>query len=940
MKGVSSKINSLRNFVHDNDLKVICITESHLTSAISSSFVSIPHYNLLRNDVQGKVHKHGVCAYIHEDILVDCVSFPMNNVLLFRLARQDVFILIVYRPPSYSNSENESLIHVLQENILGKEIIVVGDFNLPNICWKLPEQLPFDNVPPLDSSFLDVFVSTGLIQWVTEPTFPSSGNTLDLLLTSDEDRLGNVVVHHPLPACDHCPVLFDYVFQGDIEDNDRDPVCQSYNWHKGNYDKLNRLNSQVDWDFELGYLNACKAFCRFSEIVTDHIKDCVPQRTPCRKDKPPWRTNPPRGLIRHRHEAWLKYKRARQQQGRKSAAALGAFSEFATVNKGLRKFEVQCQADYEDSLIERFRENPKLLHSYVRSKKTIPSSIGPLKLPSGELCSDSSAMSDCLASSFASVFCKEVPVYQEPHQVFRGHIEPISISVDDVMAQLLALDTNSAMGPDGIHPAVLKNCAPSLAYPLSIIFNRSLEEGKVPQAWKRSIIVPIFKKGHRFEPLNYRPVSLTPVCCKVMEHIISDHLLSYLDDNSLLTDHQYGFRHGRSTMEQLLLVYDDISASVDSGSIVDLVLFDYSKAFDVVCHKVLLTKLHSIGVDGQILSWISSFLTDRKMQVSVKGCFSNCRDVHSGVPQGSVVGPLLFLVYINHVCFKLTSKYKIFADDIKIYSCVSGNRSGQCLAAGLSLQNDINLLYHTSKSWGLKINRDKCAVLRFSRRFKDLVPPHYTLDGSPLPVCQSHCDLGVLVDDRLKFHDHIASVAHKAFGLCHSFLKSTVCRSPEFMLFLLKTHVRPLIEYASCVWNTGYNDDLSKLERVQRMWTRNIDSLQNVKYGDRLRVLGLYSVQGRLLRADLIQYWKMFNDISCIKPETFFASPPRGGTRGHCFKIHVPYISSDVRKRSFSYRSVSTWNSLPESVVTAPTVACFKTALENAIRDDLYHFTE
>ena len=172
-------------------------------------------------------------------------------------------------------------------------------------------------------------------------------------------------------------------------------------------------------------------------------------------------------------------------------------------------------------------------------------------------------------------------------------------------------------------------------------------------------------------------------------------------------------------MEQLLLVYDDISASVDSGSIVDLVLFYYSKAFNVVFHKVLLTKLHSIGVDGQILSWISSFLTDKKMQVTVKSSFSSSRVMHSRVPQGLVIGPLSFLVHINHICFKLTSKHKTFADDIKIYSCVSGNPLGQCLVAdNSSLQNDIDLLNCTSKLWGLKINREKCAVLHFSRKFK------------------------------------------------------------------------------------------------------------------------------------------------------------------------------------------------------------------------------
>ena len=198
---------------------------------------------------------------------------------------------------------------------------------------------------------------------MTEPTFPSSGNTIDLLLTSYEDRLGNVVACHPLPAHDHCPVL-DYAFQGAMESN-IDPVNQGYNWHKGDYYKLNKLNSQVDWDFELAYLNACKAFGKLSDIVNSHIKDCVPQRISHSRDKPPRRTNLPRGLIRHRHEAWLQYKCARQDQDCKSSVTLGAFSEFATINKSLQKFEVRCQADYNNIHIERFRENSKLLHSYV-----------------------------------------------------------------------------------------------------------------------------------------------------------------------------------------------------------------------------------------------------------------------------------------------------------------------------------------------------------------------------------------------------------------------------------------------------------------------------------------------------------------------------------------------------------------------------------------------
>ena len=306
-----------------------------------------------------------------------------------------------------------------------------------------------------------------------------------------------------------------------------------------------------------------------------------------------------------------------------------------------------------------------------------------------------------------------------------GHIDPLNVSVEGVEARLLALDSNTAMGPDGIHPLVLKNCAKQLAHPLSIIFNRSLGEGLVPNAWKRSVVIPIFKKGHRFVPLNYRPVSLTPICCKTLEHVIADHLMDYLSEHNLLSPHQFGFRRGRSTVEQLLLVYEEIYKAVDSGKTVDLILFDYSKAFDKVCHQILLEKLMSIGIDGKLLKWIASFLEGREMQVAVKGQLSSSRPVESGVPQGSVLGPLLFLIYVNHIGSKLTSNYKIFADDLKLYACVNPSLSGACPGTAQSIQADINTLHGTSESWGLTLNREKCAVLRFTRNSGEPVPPEY-----------------------------------------------------------------------------------------------------------------------------------------------------------------------------------------------------------------------
>ena len=208
-------MNYVNNFIDENNIKVLGITESHLTESINSSYLKVPGFHLLRSDVKVHVHKHGVCAFVHEDFLFDCVSQPMSNVLLFRLAKYDVYFLIVYRPPSYTAAENETLALTLREVISGKEMIILGDFNLPNIEWT-SQHVPTGHVPPLESMFLDVFISLGLSQWVTEPTFPSSGNILDLLLTTEPDRVGNVSVVEPLPAGDHSPVLFEYVFEGDL----------------------------------------------------------------------------------------------------------------------------------------------------------------------------------------------------------------------------------------------------------------------------------------------------------------------------------------------------------------------------------------------------------------------------------------------------------------------------------------------------------------------------------------------------------------------------------------------------------------------------------------------------------------------------------------------------------------------------------------------------
>ena len=526
----------------------------------------------------------------------------------------------------------------------------------------------------------------------------------------------------------------------------------------------------------------------------------------------------------------------RREHGRHSQSASDAYASFLELNNRFRRFSVASQAEYEEGLVLQSKDRPKVLHSYIRNKKKGRPMVGSIRSSSGHLIDDPSAMAELFASSFSAVYTKECPSKPVPHETFDGVLDTVPLTKCRILKALQHLDGSKSPGPDNIHPLLLKCCADHLAHPLHIIFYRSFTEGQLPSAWKASLVTPIFKKGARYDPLNYRPISTTSVCGKTFERILCEDLTNYLESNSILSPNQFGFRANRSTMDQLLLVYDNVSKSVDMGGVVDLVLLDFSKAFDVVIHDILIAKLHCLGIQGNFLRSIKSFLINRTMRVGVQGQASKPRPVLSGVPQGSVLGPLLFLVYINSIASGLSCNYKIFADDLKVYACTDYSvKSAVGPLSSNSLQRYIDVLHNTAASWGLFMNAKKCAVLHFSRSQAHLEPPTYTLNGIPIPEVESSSDLGVLVDTRLKFHGHIRSVSQKAGGLAHSFLKSTVCRSERFMLFLLTTHIRPLIEYCSCVWHTGFVQDLKLLENVQRRWTKQIEGMKSLSYSDRLR---------------------------------------------------------------------------------------------------------
>ena len=916
---------------------MLCVTESHLVQSVSNSFVDIPDYRVVRKDTTGNVAKHGVCMYICESIKFENIDITCPNCLCINLPELGLYIVAVYRPPSNTQDDNQVLLSFLLSVCSDKETLVMGDFNLPSILWGNLD--PALHISVTDRLFYEAFLLLGLTQWVFEPTFPRSSNILDLILSTEDDRVASVQILAPLPGCDHCPTLCHYVF---------DHVTASHNafagprrrWHKGRYDLIARRLEAVDWDHELNFRSCQGAYDRFVEIVTPLVEDFVPiSDTRRHTSRPPWHTNPPSSMRNRRKEAWLRFKETRFRLGRNSVAARETLRSFLHANHALKNYALCSQSEFEKHLIQELNTNPKQFHAYIRRKKVGCPAVGPLRLPGGTLTDDPGVMAELFASSFESVYVRSAPDTQPaPHQIANSRMPSIQVSFQDVLQVLQSLDTSSAAGADDIHPALLKTCARQLASPLLKIFRLSLSECHLPSQWKSTIVVPIFKKGSRYDPLNYRPVSLTSVTGKCLERVIVGQLTAYLEDHYILSEHQFGFRSGRSTMDQLLLVYNNVSEWLDQGSVVDLILFDFSKAFDVVSHPILLVKLQHLGVDRSLLSWIEHFLTNRTMSVTVKGKLSTGRLVASGVPQGSVLGPILFLVFINNIAANLTCSYKIFADDLKIYMRMRHDSNENHSADKDICQRDITTLHEVACSWSLRLNESKCAVLRFQRRSHVLPPPHYHVNQSPIRIVQSHGDLGVQVDNELKFHSHVATITHKAAGLAQNLVKATVCRSPDFMMSLFCTHIRPILEYASCVWNTGYIGDLRLLESVQRRWTKRVLNLSNLDYQSRLRTLDQYSVTGRLLRNDLIQYWKIFHGKCSVNALDMFTMAPQSATRGHSFKISHVRTQTDVRRRAFAVRCIEEWNSLPDHVVSETDLKSFKGLLADSLGDKLYNF--
>lgn len=420
-------------------------------------------------------------------------------------------------------------------------------------------------------------------------------------------------------------------------------------------------------------------------------------------------------------------------------------------------------------------------------------------------------------------------------------MEEIMVNKEEIHKLLGELEEGKAVGPDGVSGYILKKCRDELIVPIYDIIRCSVATGTVPNEWRRAEVVPIYKSGRKDEPSNYRPISLTSVLCKICEKIIKKQWTKFLEEHKLITSKQYVFQKGRSCVTNLLSFYSRVTdRTQERDGWVDCIYLDLKKAFDKVPHTRLLWKLENKGgLKGNMKKWMASYLMGREMRTVVKDIKSEWRNVESGVPQGSVLAPIIFLVYVNDMAEGVNSYINLFADDAKLQKHIRNKEDCEIL------QEDLYKIWKWSMDWEMEFNVKKCHVMEMGKSETRPIWIYKMGNGETLKKVHEERDLGVVMRDDNQPESHINRIFRDTYNLVRNIGVAFSYMDKDMMRRLITTMIRPKLEYAEVVWSPHKKKHIKKLERIQRMASKMVPELEGLIYEERLKEMNLTTLEQR-----------------------------------------------------------------------------------------------
>jgi hypothetical protein len=743
-QSIFSKLNELSAYAVENKPDIILLTETWCNTTITDANLSIPNYQLeteLRRDRADTTNGIGGGLLVYSKIGLkilpsDNMGSKFHQFVSFKVLTKNepVNIVLAYRPPNSSKENTEELCKLLRE--LPRNSILIGDINLPDIDWNA------GRAGPRGSALLETMKETDLEQLVRFPTH-DKGNTLDLVITNMAGNIISVQDNGKLGRSDHCIIATDVSISGKVG---RSKVTTP-NWSKADMTGLRNFLGAKDWDSLMDGKTVEESWEILKEAINQSINQFVPKSTVKGEEEPKWINREIIKLIRKKRRAWKLYKQFNNMESR---------DRYKDLEKEVTKKIRNAKRGMEKKLANSKNNNARTFASYIKSKTKTRVSIGPIKNSLGELVTGEKEMAEELNKFFGSVFTEEddseMPQTVPETNVILSRVE---ITEKKVEEKIKNLRENSATGPDGIGPKVLKAATKELVKPLCHIYRESMRTGVVPKDWKHARVTPIYKKGAKGEAGNYRPVSITSIPCRMLESVIKDAVMTHLMENKLIKDSQHGFLKGRSCTTNLTIFMDKLTQIVDKGTPADIFYLDFAKAFDKVPHQRLLLKVKNKGIGGEVLNWIKSWLADRTQTVRVGASESTEGQVKSGVPQGSVLGPPLFDVFIDDLdyCAMLIELLIKFADDTKGLQEITGE------ADRVKLQSTLDRLVEWARVWGMQFNVQKCKIMHVGNNNPRY---EYQMAGTTLSVTEEEKDIGVTMSRNLKPSKHCRKAAGTA----------------------------------------------------------------------------------------------------------------------------------------------------------------------------------
>jgi hypothetical protein len=774
-----------------------------------------------------------------------------------------------------------------------------------------------------------------LVQLNCNPSRAQNANILDVILCNIPDMISDVKCGDSIIKSDHFELNF---YINTFKSKNVAVNAQSnrvvFNFTDVNWDEIKYHINELNLERIIGEsTNVNDAWLKWKESVMNVISKIVPSKRCKNKKGSPWIDSDIIHLANVKHTL------------RNKAINTGKDKDWQAYKKAsneLKNATTQKFNDFVNKACEDVHNNPKRFWSVASTKlkskkRSIPNEVFYEDMNE----SDSKGKADLFNSYFYSQFNTKTYKLPQLNSFVNDNLSNLYLNVTDVYSTLIRVDINKAQGIDGIPTIIYRNLADVVAPSLTMMFNLSIQSGIIPSEWKWANIIPVFKKGDAHSVTNYRPISLLPIIGKILEKCIHTYIYNILLND--ISKQQHGFMRNRSTNTQLVDFYDQVFQNIDNSKQVDIIYLDFSKAFDCIPHSLLIHKLKMFGFSGTLLSWITNYLTDRKQRVLLEGQCSSFVNVKSGVPQGSILGPLLFILYVNDMFAEIENtevNLALYADDAKLSKVI--NSRVDCNL----LQDVLRSLIRWSLKWGMNFNLQKCVIMSVHKRRLTL-NYDYEMSGHILQRVTQFNDLGVIITHDLSWDRHIETCVKKANKRI-GFVKRCIgfgC-SHKVKLLCYISLIRPLLEYNTVTWACNNKKSMCKIESVQRRMTKYILDDYELDYKSRLIECNLLPLTLRRQYLDCIFTYNSINNlndfnicskVSLLSDQTDNFTRLRANQDPLMFKVEKTKHESYCK--FYTRRIISLWNLIPYQIRSAElTEMGYNTTFKRELKVWLYTY--